>query len=127
VASTTPTTPTATPQQPASTPADPVDTTPGEQAPSKEPAQRSPQLKVAKVARSGSRLRVSGTVARAWKGTLTVTVCAGRHCKRAHARVTSGRFAAKLAVARGQRVKITVSAPATRGYRAIRVTRSARS
>jgi hypothetical protein len=126
VAAPTPAAPTA-PEQPVSTPADPVDTTPEQQAPSKQPALRSPQLKLAKVTRSGSRLRVSGTLARAWKGTVTVTVCAGSHCTRAHARVTSGRFAAKLAVARGKRVKITVAAPAARGYRAIRLTRSARS
>jgi subtilisin family serine protease len=117
----------AAPEQPVSTPADPVDTTPGQQAPSKQPALRSPQVRLAKVTRSGSRLRVSGTLARAWKGTVTVTVCAGSRCARAHARVTSGRFAAKLAVARGKRVKITVAAPAARGYRAIRLTRSARS
>jgi hypothetical protein len=126
VAANTPTTPTTT-QQPVAAPADPVDTTPDQQAPSQEPAQRSPQLKVAKVTRSGSRLRVSGTLARAWKGTVTVTVCTGRHCTRARARVTNGRFAAKLAVARGKRVKITVAAPAARGYRAIRVTSTARS
>jgi subtilisin family serine protease len=125
-AQTAPATPTA-PEQPVSTPADPVDTTPGQQAPSKQPALRSPQLKLAKVTRSGSRLRVSGTLARAWKGTVTVTVCAGRHCSRAHARVTNGRFDAKLAVARGKRVNVTVAAPAARGYRAIRMTRSARS
>ena len=119
--------PAATPQQPVSTPTNPVDTAPEHQAPSGEPAQRSPQLKLATVKRSGSRLRISGTLARAWKGTVTVTVCAGSHCTRAHARATNGRFAARLAVARGKRVKITVAAPAARGYRAIRVTRTARS
>lgn len=119
--------PAAAPQQPVSTPSDPVDTTPDQPAPSAVPAQRSPQLKLATVKRSGSRLRISGTLARAWKGTVSVTVCAGSHCRRAHARVTSGRFTAKLAVARGKRVKITVAAPAARGYRAIRVTRTARS
>jgi hypothetical protein len=129
VAATTATTPASTtaPQQPVSTPADPVDTTPEQQAPSQQPARRSPQLKVAPVKRSGSRLRVSGTLARAWTGTVTVTVCAGRHCTRARARVTHGRFSAKLAVPRGKRVKVTVAAPAARGYRAISVTRTARS
>jgi hypothetical protein len=69
---------------------------------------------------------VSGTLARAWKGTVTVTVCAARHCTRAHARVTHGRFSAMLAVARGRRVEVTVAAPAARGYRAVRVTHTAR-
>ncbi len=127
-ASTAPATaPTSAPQQPAATPADPVDTTPEQQAPSQQPALRSPQLKLAKVKRSGSRLRVNGTLARAWKGTVTVTVCAGRHCTRTRAHVTHGRFSAKLAVPRGKRVKVTVAAPAAHGYRAISVTRSARS
>jgi subtilisin family serine protease len=119
--------PAAAPQQPVSTPTDLGDTTPSHQAPSREPAQRSPQLKLATVKRSGSRLRISGTLARAWKGTVTVTVCAGSRCRRAHARATNGRFAARLAVARGKRLQITVAAPAARGYRAIRVTRVARS
>jgi hypothetical protein len=79
------------------------------------------------VSRSGKRLRVSGTVTRAWKGTVTVTVCAGRHCTHTRARVSHGRFTAKLKVARGQRVKITVAAPAVHGYRAVHVTRSARA
>jgi thermitase len=128
VAAATPTTPAApaATEQPVSAPADPVDTAPGQQAPSQEPAQRSPQLKLATVKRSGSRLRISGTLARAWKGTVTVTVCAGSHCTRAHARATNGRFTAKLAVGRGKRLKITVAAPAARGYRAIRVTRIVR-
>jgi thermitase len=125
----TTTAPATAPQQPVSTPADPVDTTPEPNAPSQEPApaRRSPQLKLAPVKRSGSRLRVSGTLARAWTGTVTVTVCAGRHCTRTRARVTHGRFSAKLAVPRGKRVKVTVAAPAARGYRAISVTRTARS
>jgi subtilisin family serine protease len=115
--------------EPAATPQEPVAAPPDESAPSQEPApaRRSPQLKVAPVKRSGSRLRVSGTLARAWTGTVTVTVCAGRHCTRTRARVTHGRFSAKLAVPRGKRVKVTVAAPAARGYRAISVTRTARS
>jgi hypothetical protein len=118
----------AAPQQPVSTPADPVDTTPGYQPPSKQkPALRSPRLKLAKIRHSGSRLRISGTVTRAWKGTVTVTVCAGKHCKRVHARVKKGRFATKIKVTRGKRLKITVTAPAARGYRAIRLTRTAHS
>jgi subtilisin family serine protease len=115
--------------EPAATPQEPVAAPPAESAPSQEPAptRRSPQLKLAPVKRSGSRLRVSGTLARAWTGTVMVTVCAGRHCTRTRARVTHGRFSAKLAVPRGKRVKVTVAAPAARGYRAISVTRSARS
>jgi subtilisin family serine protease len=117
---------TTTPQ-PATTPEQPVAAPPDASAPSQEPTRRSPQLKLAQVKRSGSRLRVSGTLARTWKGTVTVTVCAGRHCTSAHARVSNGRFSAKVAVARGKRVKVTVAAPAARGYRAVRVTRTARS
>jgi subtilisin family serine protease len=113
--------------QPVTTPDAPVDEAPpARDAPSQEPVRRSPQLKLAHVKRSGSRLRVSGTLARAWKGTVTVTVCAARRCTRARARVTQGRFSARLAVARGRRVKVTVAAPAARGYRAVRVTHTAR-
>jgi thermitase len=125
VAAAAPPTPATT--QPVTTPDDPVDEAPPAQdAPSQAPVRRSPQLKLAHVKRSGSRLRVSGTLARAWKGTVTVTVCAARHCTRAHARVTHGRFSAMLAVARGRRVEVTVAAPAARGYRAVRVTHTAR-
>jgi hypothetical protein len=88
---------------------------------------RSSQLKLGRVSRSGKRLRVTGTLTRVWKGTITVTVCAGSHCVHTRARVTNGRFAAKLGVARGRRVKVTAAAPAIAGYRAARITRSARS
>jgi thermitase len=111
--------------QPVTTPADPVTAPPLESAPSQQPALRSPQLKLAHVKRSGKRLRVTGTLARAWRGTVTVTACVGRHCTRTRTRVTGGRFSAKLAIARGHRVKVTVAAPAAHGYRAVRATRSA--
>jgi hypothetical protein len=54
-------------------------------------------------------------------------VCAGRHCAHTRARASYGRFTAKLKLARGRHVKITVAAPAVRGYRAVHVTRTARS
>jgi hypothetical protein len=117
----------APPAQPPATPAPPATAPPAHTAPSKAPAPRSPQLKLGHVSRNGTRLRVTGTLARAWKGTVTVTVCAGRHCTHTRARVSHGRFTAKLKVARGRQVKITVAAPAVRGYRALHVTRSARS
>jgi thermitase len=114
-------------QQPAAAPAPPVSAPPAHAAPSKTLALRSPQLKLGHVSRSGSRLLVTGTVARAWNGTVTVTVCAGRQCTHTRARVSHGSFTAKLKVARGQHVKITAAAPAVRGYRAVHVTSSARS
>jgi subtilisin family serine protease len=121
-----PPTPPAPPAPPV-VPTPPATAPPAHTAPSKAPALRSPQLKLGHVSRSGKRLRVTGTVTRPWKGTVTVTVCAGRHCTHTRARVSHGRFAAKLKVARGRHVKITVAAPAVRGYRAVHVTRSARS
>ncbi len=121
-----PPTPPAPPAPPV-TPAPPAAAPPAHTAPSKAPALRSPQLKVAHVSRSGKRLVVSGTLTRAWKGAVTVKVCAGKHCTRARAHVTKGHFSVKLTVARGHRVKVSVAAPATRGYRAANVTRSARS
>jgi subtilisin family serine protease len=128
VAAPTPPAPPAPPvQQPPAAPAPPVAAPPTHAAPSKAPALRSPQLKFGHVSRSGSRLRVTGTVAHTWKGTVTVTVCAGKHCTRTRARVSHGSFTAKLKVARGRHVKITVAAPAVSGYRAVNVTRSARS
>jgi thermitase len=127
VAPPTPPAPPAPPAQPPVTPAPPVTAPPTHTAPSTAPVLRSPQLKVAHVSRSGKRLVVSGTLTRAWKGTVTVKVCAGKHCARARAHVTKGRFSVKLTVARGHRVKVSVAAPATRGYRAVHMTRSARS
>jgi Subtilase family/Fervidolysin N-terminal prodomain len=121
-----PPTPPAPPAPPV-VPTPPATAPPAHTAPSKAPALRSPQLKLGHVSRSGKRLRVTGTVTRPWKGTVTVTVCAGRDCTHTRARVSHGRFAAKLKVARGRHVKITVAAPAVRGYRAVHVTRSARS
>jgi hypothetical protein len=91
----------------------------------KAPKARTPQLKLGRVSRSGSRLRVSGTVARAWRGVVTVKVCAGRHCTQTRATVRKGRFTARVAAAHGRRVKITVAAPATRGYGSAHVTRTA--
>jgi hypothetical protein len=76
------------------------------------------------VSRSGSKLRVSGTLARAWRGVVTVKVCAGRRCTQTRATVRKGRFAARVA-AHGRRVKVTVAAPATRGYGSAHVTRTA--
>jgi thermitase len=119
--------PPAPPAQPPATPAPPTTAPPAHTAPSKVPTLRSPQLKLGHVSRSGTRLRVTGTVARAWKGTVTVTVCAGKHCTHTRVRVSHGSFTAKLKVARGRQVKVTVAAPAVRGYRALHVTRSARS
>jgi thermitase len=123
-ATTPPATPTSTaPAQPVTTPDDdPVATPPADST----PAPRSPQLKLVHVARSGTRLRVTGSVARAWKGMVTVTVCAGSQCSKARAKVSKGRFAALLAVAKGRRVKVTIATSAARGYRAALVTRTAR-
>ena len=122
-AATTPAPAATAPAQPVTTPDDdPVAAPPADST----PAPRSPQLKLAHVARSGKHLRVTGSLARAWKGTVTVTVCAGRHCSRTRAHVSGGRFAAKLAVVRGTRVKVTVAAPAVGTYRAARITRTAR-
>jgi subtilisin family serine protease len=108
-------------------PAPPATTPPGRTAPSKAPVLRSPKLKLGHVKRSGKRLVVSGTVARSWKGTVTVKICAGKHCASARAHVAKGRFSVKLTVSRGHRVKVTVATPAAHGYRAANVTRTARS
>ena len=109
------------PATPAPAPAVPVT------APStpKAPKARTPQLKLGRVSRSGSGLRVTGTVARAWRGVVTVKVCAGRRCTQARATVRKGRFSAGVAAAHGRRVKITVAAPATRGYGSAHITRTA--
>jgi subtilisin family serine protease len=127
-AATTSTTP-GTTTQPVATPpvaATPVETDPTP-TPTPTPTLRSPQLKLGRLTRSGKRLRVSGTTARAWKGTVTVTVCAGRHCAKARARASKGRFAALLAIGKGQRVKVTVAAPAIADYRAAQTTRTMRA
>ena len=68
---------------------------------------------------------MSGTLARAWRGVVTVEVCAGRRCVQTRATVRQGRFSARLHAAHGRRVKVTVAAPATRGYGSAHVTRTA--
>jgi hypothetical protein len=86
---------------------------------------RAPQLKLNRLLRSGSKLRVSGTLARAWRGIVTVKVCAGRRCVQTRATARRGRFSARLHAAHGRRVKVTVAAPATSGYGSAQVTRTA--
>jgi thermitase len=117
--------PTPDPPTPPAVPAPGVAPPPASAAP-RTPMRRSPSLKIERVSRSGSLLRVSGTLARAWQGTVTVSVCTGRRCTHVRARVRHSRFTVRSAV-RGRRIEITVAAPATRGYRAARVTRAARS
>lgn len=93
--------------------------------PTSTPTRRSPQLTLG-ASRSGSRLHVTGTLARAWQGTVTVTVCAGPRCTHVRARVRHGRFTVRLPAPHARHVKVTVTAPATHGYRAAGVTRTAR-
>jgi subtilisin family serine protease len=89
------------------------------------PKPRASQLELQRVSRSGSRLRVSGRLARAWRGAVTVKACAGGRCTRVRAQVRQGRFTARMSAVRGRRLKVTVAAPPTRGYAAARVTRTA--
>jgi subtilisin family serine protease len=111
--------PPATPATPLVTVAPTPSTPPGAAKP------RTPQLKLSRILRSGSKLRVSGTLARAWRGTVTVKVCAGRRCTQARVTARRGHFSARIAAAHGRRVRITVVAPATRGYGSAHVTRTA--
>jgi subtilisin family serine protease len=125
VARATPAAPTSAPPR-ASTPMTPLATpAPAPGAPPSASRPRAPQLKLNRLSRSGSKLRVSGTLARAWRGIVTVKVCAGRRCVQTHVTVHQGRFSARLHAAHGRRVKVTVAVPATRGYGSAHVTRTA--
>ena len=125
VAPATPAAPTSAPP-PAATPmTTPATPAPPPGAPPSASKPRAPQLKLNRFLRSGSKLRVSGTLARAWRGMVTVTVCAGRRCVQTRATARQGRFSARLYAAHGRRVKVTVAAPATRGYGSARLTRIA--
>ena len=125
VAPATPAAPTSAPPSPAPPVTPPATPAPAPGAPPSASKPRAPQLKLNRFLRSGSKLRVSGTLARAWRGIVTVKVCAGRRCVQARATAREGRFSARLYVAHGRRVKVTVAAPATRGYGSAHLTRTA--
>jgi subtilisin family serine protease len=85
-----------------------------------------PLLALHKPRRSGRVLRVSGTVTRAFHGTVTIKVCAGRHCRTVRVRARNGSFAAKLRPPRRGRLVVTVSVAAGGGFTAARAHRTIR-
>jgi subtilisin family serine protease len=92
----------------------------------KPAAPKSAKLSLYRPHRRGSRLSISGRVAWSFHRTVTIKVCAGRHCRTARVTARRGRFWAKVRPSRRGRVVVTATVRAGGGFKYARTKRTVR-